>query len=152
MRYVSSVTSHARCDQLNATTLFMKLLATKYALANFMVYLLGNRHLSDHASLRAAVNSPHLSQRMARRFSFFACITSSSSISQDDLTSSLTHSLAGCSTRHWSDHCRGTDFECPLVNGYRKTYERRMIREWCEGCIISRNHPGRASNSISILY
>ena len=22
-----------------------------------------------------------------------------------------------------------------------------MIREWCEGCIISRNHPGRASNS-----
>ena len=47
----------------------------KYALAKFRVYLLGDRPFivySDHASLRTAVNSPHLSQRMARWLSFFA--------------------------------------------------------------------------------
>jgi hypothetical protein len=44
-------------------------LAMKYALAKFRVYLLGDRPFkvfTDHASLRTAVNSPHLSQRMAR--------------------------------------------------------------------------------------
>ena len=52
-----------------------ELLAMKYALAKFRVYLLGDRPFvvyTDHASLRAAVNSPHLSQRMARWLSFFA--------------------------------------------------------------------------------
>ena len=47
----------------------------KYALANFRVYLRGDRPLlvyKDHASLRTAVDSPHLSQRMARWLSFFA--------------------------------------------------------------------------------
>ena len=47
----------------------------EYALANFRVYLLGDRPFivySYHASLRTAVNSPHLSQRMARWLSFFA--------------------------------------------------------------------------------
>ena len=47
----------------------------KYALAKFKVYLLGDRPFTvytDHASLRAAVHSPHLSQRMARWLSFFA--------------------------------------------------------------------------------
>jgi hypothetical protein len=47
----------------------------KYALAKFRVYLLGDRPFTvftDHASLRTAVNSPHLSQRMARWLSFFA--------------------------------------------------------------------------------
>ena len=47
----------------------------KYALANFRVYLRGDKPLlvyKDHASLRTAVNSPHLSQRMARWLSFFA--------------------------------------------------------------------------------
>ena len=47
----------------------------KYALAKFRVYLLGDRPFivyKDHASLRTAVNSPHLSQRMARCLSFFA--------------------------------------------------------------------------------
>ena len=52
-----------------------ELLAMKYALAKFRVYLLGDRPFivyTDHASLRTAVNSPHLSQRMARWLSFFA--------------------------------------------------------------------------------
>ena len=47
----------------------------KYALDNFRVYLLRDRPFivyTDHASLRTAVNSPHLSQRMARWLSFFA--------------------------------------------------------------------------------
>ncbi|CAI5703340.1 unnamed protein product [Peronospora effusa] len=52
-----------------------ELLALKYALAKFRVYLLGDRPFivyTDHASLRTAVNSPHLSQRMAIWLSFFA--------------------------------------------------------------------------------
>ena len=52
-----------------------ELLAMKYALAKFRVYLLGDRPFvvyTDHASLRTAVDSPHLSQRMARWLSFFA--------------------------------------------------------------------------------
>ncbi|KAF1333703.1 reverse transcriptase, partial [Globisporangium splendens] len=50
-------------------------LAMKYALAKLRIYLLGDRPFvvyTDHASLRTAVNSPHLSQRMARWLSFFA--------------------------------------------------------------------------------
>ncbi|GMF20308.1 unnamed protein product [Phytophthora fragariaefolia] len=50
-------------------------LAMKYALAKFRVYLLGSRPFvvySDHASLRTAIKSPHISQRMARWLSFFA--------------------------------------------------------------------------------
>ncbi|KAG3231646.1 hypothetical protein PI124_g23259 [Phytophthora idaei] len=52
-----------------------ELLAMKYALAKFRVYLLGSGPFvvyTDHASLRTAVKSPHTSQRMARRLSFFA--------------------------------------------------------------------------------
>jgi hypothetical protein len=52
-----------------------ELLAMKYALAKFRVYLLGDRPFvifTDHASLRTAVKTPHLSQRMARWLSFFA--------------------------------------------------------------------------------
>ncbi|KAF1316233.1 reverse transcriptase, partial [Globisporangium splendens] len=51
-----------------------ELLAMKYALAKFRIYLLGDRPFviyTDHASLRTAVNSPHLSQRMARWLPFF---------------------------------------------------------------------------------
>ncbi|KAG3237320.1 hypothetical protein PI124_g17687 [Phytophthora idaei] len=47
----------------------------KYALAKFRVYLLGSGPFvvyTDHASLRTAVKSPHISQRMARWLSFFA--------------------------------------------------------------------------------
>ncbi|GMF53799.1 unnamed protein product [Phytophthora fragariaefolia] len=50
-------------------------LAMTYALAKFRVYLLGSRPFvvyTDHASLRTAIMSPHISQRMARWLSFFA--------------------------------------------------------------------------------
>ncbi|GMF22532.1 unnamed protein product [Phytophthora fragariaefolia] len=52
-----------------------ELLAMKYALAKFRVYLLESRPFvvyTDHASLRTAIKSPHISQRMARWLSFFA--------------------------------------------------------------------------------
>ncbi|KAE9267738.1 hypothetical protein PR003_g31677 [Phytophthora rubi] len=52
-----------------------ELLAMKYALAKFRVYLLGSRPFvfyTDHASLGTAIKSPHISQRMARWLSFFA--------------------------------------------------------------------------------
>ncbi|KAG3146244.1 hypothetical protein PC128_g24046 [Phytophthora cactorum] len=51
-----------------------ELLAMKYALVKFRVHLLGSRPFviyTDHASLRTAINSPHLSQRMARWLPFF---------------------------------------------------------------------------------
>ncbi|KAG2791001.1 hypothetical protein PC129_g2526 [Phytophthora cactorum] len=47
----------------------------KYALVKFRVHLLCSRPFviyTDHASLRTATNSPHLSQRTARWLSFFA--------------------------------------------------------------------------------
>ncbi|KAE8976207.1 hypothetical protein PF004_g9480 [Phytophthora fragariae] len=52
-----------------------ELLAMRYALIKFRVYLLGEQTFAvytDHASLRTAMKSPHVSQRMARWLSFFA--------------------------------------------------------------------------------
>ncbi|KAG2876046.1 hypothetical protein PC119_g23886 [Phytophthora cactorum] len=52
-----------------------ELLAMNYALAKFRVHLLGSGPFvvyTDHASLRTAVKSPHISQRIARWLSFFA--------------------------------------------------------------------------------
>ena len=52
-----------------------ELLAMCYALIKLRVYSLGDKMFyiyTDHASLRTAVKSPHLSQRMARWLSFFA--------------------------------------------------------------------------------
>ena len=52
-----------------------ELLAIKYALVKFRVHLLGPEPFtvySDHASLRTAINSPHLSPRMARWSTFFS--------------------------------------------------------------------------------
>ncbi|OWZ12801.1 reverse transcriptase [Phytophthora megakarya] len=49
-------------------------LAMKYALVKFRVHLLGTRPFvvyTDHAFLRTAIHTPHLSQRMARWLSFF---------------------------------------------------------------------------------
>ncbi|GMF58050.1 unnamed protein product [Phytophthora fragariaefolia] len=49
--------------------------AMKYALTKFRVYVLGSSPFvdyTDHASLRTAIKSPHIPQRMARRLSFFA--------------------------------------------------------------------------------
>ena len=53
----------------------LELLAVKYALVKFRIYLLGSNPFvvyTDHASLRYAVKSPHLSDRMARWLAFFA--------------------------------------------------------------------------------
>ncbi|GMF50369.1 unnamed protein product [Phytophthora fragariaefolia] len=50
-------------------------LAMKYALVKFRVHLLGRKPFviyTDHASLRPATSSPHLSLRMARWLSFYA--------------------------------------------------------------------------------
>ena len=52
-----------------------ELLAMKYAQAKFRVYLFGDKPFlfyTDHPSLRTAVDSPHLSQWMARCLSSFA--------------------------------------------------------------------------------
>ncbi|OWZ14064.1 reverse transcriptase [Phytophthora megakarya] len=52
-----------------------ELLAMQYALAKFRVYLLGNTLFmvcTDHATLRTAVKSPPILQRIARWLSFFA--------------------------------------------------------------------------------
>ncbi|KAG3112225.1 hypothetical protein PI125_g8442 [Phytophthora idaei] len=52
-----------------------ELLAMRYALIKFRVYLLGEQTFAvytDHASLRTATKSPHLSQRMARWLSLFS--------------------------------------------------------------------------------
>ncbi|KAG3195422.1 hypothetical protein PC128_g8490 [Phytophthora cactorum] len=52
-----------------------ELIAMKYALAKFRVHILGSGPFvvyTDHASLRTAVKSPHISQRMAIWLSFFA--------------------------------------------------------------------------------
>ena len=51
-----------------------ELLAMRYALIKFRVHLLGERTFAlytDHASLRTAMKSPHLSQRMGRWLCFF---------------------------------------------------------------------------------
>ncbi|OWY98583.1 reverse transcriptase, partial [Phytophthora megakarya] len=52
-----------------------ELLAMRYALIKFRVYLLGEKTFTiytDHASLRTPTKSPHLSQRMARWLSLFS--------------------------------------------------------------------------------
>ena len=52
-----------------------ELLAMRYALIKCRLQLLGKRAFAlytDHASLRTAMKSPQLSQRMARWLSFFS--------------------------------------------------------------------------------
>ncbi|KAH9111696.1 hypothetical protein AeMF1_013859 [Aphanomyces euteiches] len=53
----------------------LELLAVKYALVTFRIYLLGSKLFvvyTDHASLRHAIWSPHISERMAQWLAFFA--------------------------------------------------------------------------------
>ena len=100
-------------DERNFPVHDKELLAMKYALANLRVYLLGDRPFfvyTNYASLRTAVNSPHLSQQMASGCHSSRSIASPSSIIQDDLMSSLTHYRScrfrtGCATRQWYNHC-----------------------------------------------
>ena len=64
--YQSSQLQPAEC---NYPVHDKELLAMKYALAKFRVYVLGDRPFivyTDHASFGTAVNSPHLLQRTER--------------------------------------------------------------------------------------
>uniref|UniRef100_A0AAV1TQX9 Reverse transcriptase domain-containing protein n=1 Tax=Peronospora matthiolae TaxID=2874970 RepID=A0AAV1TQX9_9STRA len=91
-RFVCYQSRHLQAAERNYPVHNKEILAMKYALAKFRVYLSGDRPFivyTDHASLRTAVNSPHLSQRMARWLYSSWSTTSPSSIYQDDLMSSL---------------------------------------------------------------
>ncbi|GMF38579.1 unnamed protein product [Phytophthora fragariaefolia] len=64
-----------KAAEKNYLVLDKELLAMKYAMVKFRVHLLGQKPFviyTDHASLRTATSSPHLSQRMARWLPFFA--------------------------------------------------------------------------------
>ncbi|KAF1326170.1 reverse transcriptase, partial [Globisporangium splendens] len=74
-RVVSYQSRQLRPAERNYPVHDKELLAMEYSLVKFRVYLLGEERFAiytDHASLRTAVKTPHLSQRMARWFSFFA--------------------------------------------------------------------------------
>ena len=74
-RVISYQSRQLKAAELNYRVHDKELLAIKYALMKFRVHLLGAQPFvvyTDHASLRTATKSPHLSQRMARWLSFFA--------------------------------------------------------------------------------
>ncbi|KAE9344533.1 hypothetical protein PR003_g8414 [Phytophthora rubi] len=74
-RVVSFQSRQLKAAEKNYPVHDKELLAIKYALVKFRVHLLGQKPFviyTDHASLRTATSSPHLSQRMARWLSFFA--------------------------------------------------------------------------------
>ncbi|GMG15529.1 unnamed protein product [Phytophthora fragariaefolia] len=73
-RVVSFQSRQLKAAEKNYPVHNKELSAMKYALVKFRVHLLGQKPLiyTDHASLRTATSSPHLSQRMARWLSFFA--------------------------------------------------------------------------------
>ncbi|KAF1332749.1 reverse transcriptase, partial [Globisporangium splendens] len=74
-RVVSYQSRQLRPAERNYPVHDKELLAMKYSLVKFRVYLFGEERFAiytDHASLRTAVKTPRLSQRMARWFSFFA--------------------------------------------------------------------------------
>ena len=74
-RVISYQSRLLKAAELNYPVHDKELLAIKYALVKFRVHLLGPREFvvfTDHASLRTAINTPHLSQRMARWLSFFS--------------------------------------------------------------------------------
>ncbi|GMF33754.1 unnamed protein product [Phytophthora fragariaefolia] len=74
-RVVSFQSRQLKAAEKNYPVHDKELLAMKYALVKFRVHLLGQKPFviyTDHASLRTATSSPHISQRMARWLSFFA--------------------------------------------------------------------------------
>jgi hypothetical protein len=74
-RVISFQSRQLKAAERNYPVHDKELLAMKYALVKFRVHLLGDKPFvvyTDHASLRTAINSPHLSPRMARWLSFFA--------------------------------------------------------------------------------
>jgi hypothetical protein len=74
-RVVSYQSRQLQAAEKNYPVHDKELLAMKYALVKFRVHLLGTLPFvvyTDHASLRTATQSPHLSPRMARWLSFFS--------------------------------------------------------------------------------
>ncbi|GMG18058.1 unnamed protein product [Phytophthora fragariaefolia] len=74
-RVVSFESRQLKAAEKNYPVHDKELLAMKYALVKFRAHLLGQKPFviyTDHASLRTATSSPHLSLRMARWLSFFA--------------------------------------------------------------------------------
>ncbi|KAE9289985.1 hypothetical protein PR003_g25406, partial [Phytophthora rubi] len=74
-RVVSFQSRQLKVVEKNYSVHDKELLVMKYAMVKFRVYLLGQKPFviyTDHASLRTATSSPHLSQLMARWLSFFA--------------------------------------------------------------------------------
>ncbi|GMF46009.1 unnamed protein product [Phytophthora fragariaefolia] len=68
-RVVSFQSRQLKAAEKNYPVHDKELLAMKYALVKFRVHLLGKKTFviyTDHASLRTATSSPHISQRMAR--------------------------------------------------------------------------------------
>ena len=74
-RSIAFESRQLKADEKNYPVHDKELLAMKYALIKFRVHLLGSNPFvvyADHASLRTAKQSPHLSQEMYRWLSFFA--------------------------------------------------------------------------------
>ncbi|CAI5701232.1 unnamed protein product [Peronospora effusa] len=74
-RVISYQSRLLKAAELNYPVHDKELLSIKYALVKFRVHLLGTEPFvvyTDHASLRTAINSPHLSPRMARWLTFFS--------------------------------------------------------------------------------
>ncbi|KAF0744080.1 hypothetical protein Ae201684_001343 [Aphanomyces euteiches] len=72
---VSFQSRQLRAAERNYPVHDLELLAIKYVLVKFRIYLLGSKPFvvyTDHASLRYAVKTPHISEHMAPWFSFFA--------------------------------------------------------------------------------
>ena len=77
-RVVSYQSRQMKPDEKNYPVYDKELLAIRYALIKFRAHLLSERTFAlytDHASLRTAIKSPHLSQQMARCLSFFPSTT-----------------------------------------------------------------------------
>ncbi|KAJ8566168.1 hypothetical protein ON010_g6957 [Phytophthora cinnamomi] len=74
-RVVAFESRQLKAAEMNYPIHDKELLAMKYALVKFRIHLLGSHPFvvyTDHASLSTSTQSPHLSQRMTRRLSFFA--------------------------------------------------------------------------------
>ena len=74
-RVISYQSRLLKAAELNYPVHDKELLSIKYALVKFRLHLLGTEPFvvyTDHASLRTAINSPHLPPRMSRWLTFFS--------------------------------------------------------------------------------
>ncbi|GMF21687.1 unnamed protein product [Phytophthora fragariaefolia] len=97
-RVVSFQSRQLKAAEKNYPIHDKELLAMEYSFVKFRVHLLGQKpfvNYTDHASLRTATSSPHLSQRMARWLSFFAEYNFTVESKRERRMSSRTHSLGG---------------------------------------------------------